>query len=263
MRWSRLKKNINPDDISSPVVSPAAKPKSPPKERVVLREIKEEIKKEKRAGRKAKIRAEYKIGALVKNEEEEEEEEDEEVRASAGLEDNSYITNETDSLGQIKVVQSNIGLTAFKMDDGYMNNTVPNAYPALTNGGGVSDLLEAINQPAFGLFRLSPPLPNPFPEFVSTPQPSITPTPEVWGNTITIKHEPEPNPTITVNPMLITSPVSPSALFPPGSPIRGSASPPKVGMKQLTHKWHPINNSRVRKTRGRSQKNVDDESFEI
>lgn len=235
----------------------------------MLREIKEEIKKEKRAGRKAKIRAEHKIGALVKNEEmqeeEEEEEEEEEVGTSAGFEDNPYTTNETDSPGQIKVVQSNVGLTAFKMEDGYMNNTVPNAYPAPTNSDGVSDLLEVINQPTFGLFQLSPPLSTLFPAFVSTPQPSITPTPEAgeaWGNTITIKREPEPNPTITVNPMLITSPISSSALFPPGSHIRGSASPPKVSMKQPTHKWHPTNNSRVHKTRGRSQKNVDDEGFE-
>lgn len=265
MRWSRLKKNINPDDIASTLDSPAAKIKSPSKGHQLSEEIKEiskEMRKEKRAGRKAKTRAEHKIGVLVKNEEMQEEEE--EAGASAGFEDNPYRTNATGSEGGVEVAQRNAGLPVFKMDDEYINNTALNVYQAPINSDSISDLLETVNQPTFGVFQLSPPITsNIFPAFVPNSQPSIIPPLEgeieTWGNTITIKREPEPT---TVNPMFIASPVSSSSSFLPTPPMRASVSPPKVGMKQLAQKCHATNNSRVRKTRGRPRKNVGDENMD-
>lgn len=268
MRWSRLKKNINPDDIASTFDSPAVKIKSPSKGHKVSEETKEIVKekKEKRAGRKAKTRAEQKIGVMVKNEEMQEEEE-EEAGESAGFENNSYGTNATDSEGGVDVAQINAGLPVFKMEDEYIDNTALNTYQAPTNNDGVSDLLETINQPTFGIFQLSPPITSDiFPAFVTNSLPSIIPPPEgeieAWGGTITIKHEPETNPTTTVNPMLIASPVDSSTSFLPTPPMRASVSPPKVGMRQLTQKCHATNNSRVRKTRGRPRKNFGDENMD-
>lgn len=262
MRWSRLKKNINPDDIASTPGSPAGKIKSPSKAHKVseeTNEISKEMQKEKRAGRKAKIRAEHKIGVLVKNEEMQEEEEE-----AGEPEDNLYGVNAMGSEGGVEVAQRNSGLPVFKMDDEYINHTALNAYQAPTNSDSISDLLETINQPTFGVFQLSPPLTSDiFPAFIPNSQPNIIPPPEgeieTWGNTITIKHEPE---LTTVNPMFIASPVSSSASFLPTPPMHTSVSPPKVGMRQLTQKCHATNNSRVRKTRGRPRKNVGDENVD-
>lgn len=272
MRWSRLKKSINPDDIASTGIASPAKIKSPLKEQKVpkgMKHITMEMQKEKRSERKAKIRAEHKIGAVVKNEEMYEEEEE--------VEENSLDkTNDKVGEEQTEAQKSNTGLTIVKVEHGYRSNNMLDADQTPINNGNSLGYLE-VPQPTFGLFQLSPSTPpGIFPPLTQTPALNIIPAPEIddetenetWGNTIAVKREPESNPTATINPRLIGSPAGSSSSFSPGSSMRTSASPLTSGMKQLEgagQKWRSTNNSRVRKTRGRSRKTVEDEDedFEV
>lgn len=271
MRWSRLKKTINPDDIASTVNSPAAKLRTPlkqPKEPKEMKNITKELQKEKRTERKAKIRAEHKIGAVVKNEEMQEEEE--EAEASAEFEGNNmYGTNDGVNGEQTVTGQIDFGPVIVKIENGYMGANMLNMDQTLPNNDNIPSFLGA-TQPAFGLFQLPPSTPpNMFPTFVPDPLMSITPAlsheivdeteTEAWGGTITIKHELEHNPN-TINPMFITSPAGSSASFSPGS---SSVSPSVFSGKQPTQKWHAVSNSRARKTFGRSRKTADDQDEDL
>lgn len=283
MRWSRLKKSINPDDIASNVNSPAAKPRSPsknPKETKPI--ITKELQKEKRTERKAKIRAEHKIGAVVKNEEMQEEEE--EVRKNAEANGSHSNQNGGGSGEQISTGQSNFEPVAVKMEVGYMGVDMLNTDQVQKNNGNDTPAFAEVTQPAFGLFQLSPSTPpNLFPAFAPAFAPAFTPafapapllniTPaldhgiddetenEAWGTTITIKHATAPNPNDTINPMFITSPEGSSASFSPGS---SSASPTTFSRKQPAQKWNAASNSRARRACGRSRKIIDEdgEDFE-
>lgn len=274
MRWSRLKKSINPDDIASNANSPVANPKSPSKSPKKMKPIiTKELKKEKRTERKAKIRAEHKIEAVVKNEEIQEEEE--EVGGSSEANgDHSYQNGASGE--QILIGQSNFGAAAIKMEDGYMGVNMLNTDQVQTNNGSNTPAFVEVTQPAFGLFQLPPSTPpNLFPAFApafaSVPLLNITPgldigiddetENEAWGTPITIKHAIAHNPNDTINPMFITSPVGSSTSFSPGS---SSASPTTFSRKQPTQKWNAASNSRARRTCGRSRRIVDeeDEDFE-
>lgn len=265
MRWSRLKKSINPDDVASNVNSPAAKLRSPSKIKPIIKEL----QKEKRTERKAKIRAEHKIGAVVKNEEMQEEEE---VGESAEANGSHLYQNGGYNGEQTAAGQSNFGPAAVKIEDGYMGVNMLSTDQVQTNNDNNTPAFVEVTQPAFGLFQPPPSTPpNLFPDFASAPLLNINPMPdhgiddetenEAWGTTITIKHATAPNPNDTINPMFITSPVGSSASFSPGS---SSASPTTFSRKPPAQKWNPASNSRVRRIYGRSRKinEEEDEDFE-
>lgn len=274
MRWSRLKKSINPDDIASNASSPVENPKSPSKSPKKMKPITKELKKEKRTERKAKIRAEHKIEAVVKNEKMQEEEE--EVGGSTEANSGHLYQNGGDSGEQILIGQSNFEPAAIKMENGYMGVNMLNTDQIQTNNDNNTPAFVEVTQPAFGLFQLPPSTPpNLFPAFAPAfaPVPLLNISPvldhgiddetenEAWGTSITIKHAIAPNPNDTINPMFITSPVGSSASF---SPESSSASPTTFSRKQPTQRWDAASNSRARRTCGRSRRIVDeeDEDFE-
>lgn len=249
MRWSRLKKTINPDEFL-----PHAPPKVkwPPRrtessDQKETKQIVRGIQKEKRTERKAKVRAEQKIGIVAKSEGMPLEDDDGEHAGGEAKGGDAGNKNEEES---VRAGHSDKP-TAFKTEDKSMADS------------GLSPKVDTFNHfgsphPALGLFHpvpTSPPTPVPASSRVQVPELDDETDIEVWGMSITVKPESGFNAS-TVGVPTPTSPYSSSSSFSPASSARTSASPPAQSQRaSLKRRGDSI---RVCKTRSRSRKSVGD-----
>lgn len=264
MRWSRLKKTINPDDIASPISFSPAKPHATPKSQKEPKETKQlvkEVLKEKRSERKAKIKAGEKIGMVVKMQEEEEEEEEEEIEETETVnEKGSDNTDGRNDESQEKPKQGDVNSTvpeAQGKEASYIKLETEQAPNTDITLGRLQD-----TQPPFGLFHPPPPLHLALlPSIVSATELGDEAHTKAWPSpTTAVKQEPS-----TLSPTFTKSPGS-SSSFSPTFSSRSSESPTARIAKQperTAQKRRADNKFRARKSRNRSQKSADYDDEEL
>ncbi|KAH8155765.1 uncharacterized protein LAJ45_00775 [Morchella importuna] len=294
MRWSRLKKSINPDDTrpqfaSDPLPKKAKKkvPKTPKEEKEEKEEksIKEEVKElefedaieDKSTPRKAKLKAGKRIGVVVKNEQTSDVDDDMGGGVSSGDRGDDEEMLRAPGNEQPAAAAVTATASAPQIQELFKTEEQDDAGPLQIMPENTQNNTRDLQTTSF----LNPPdmFPIPPATFILPPVTSLLDqiaVPEKsgeddddddgWGATIIVKQEPNPDPKTPTKRKFSatlgsTSPASSVSSFSPPSPSHSSPSPSRTPRKseRTPQKWQAIV-SRSRQPRSKSRKIYSEEN---
>jgi hypothetical protein len=287
MRWSRLKKSINPDDTRpqfapEPLPKKVKKkaPKTPKEEKEEKEEksIKEEVKelefedaiKDKSTPRKAKLKAGKRIGVVVKNEQDADDDMEGEVSSGDKGDDEETLRapgNEQPPTAAAAAVAAAVSAPQIKeifkaeeQDDAEPLQPTPENTQNNTRDLQTTSFL---NPP--DMFPIPPatfvlPPVTPILDQIAVPEKGEDDDDDGWGATIIVKQETNPDPKTPTKRKFSatlgsTSPASSVSSFSPPSSSHSSPSPSRTPRKseRTPQKWQAIA-SRSRQPRSKSRK---------
>lgn len=291
MRWSRLKKSINPDDTrprfaSDPLPKKVKKkvPKTPKEEKEEKEEksIKEEVKelefkdaiKDKSTPRKAKLKAGKKIGVVVKNEQTSDVDDDMEGEVSSGDKGDDEEMFRAPGNEQLPVAAAAAAavaaaVSAPQIQDLFKTEEQDEAEPPQPTPENTQNTTRDLQTTSFSnqpdMFPIPPatfllPPATPILDQIAVPERGEDDGDDSWGATIIVKQEPNPDPKTPTKRKFSatlgsTSPASSVSAFSPPSSSHSSPSPSRTPRKseRTPQKWQAIV-SRTRQPRSKSRK---------